>query len=72
MSYRPDLERALNEAIETVMPQTPEDWGLVALVVIGIWFAWMVLAIVLDAAKESFTRRAHEASPSDLRAPLER
>ena len=71
MSYRPDYERILNEAVETVMPKTPEDWGLLSLAVIGIWFAITVIIIVLEAARASCTRSEDEPSSSELRTPLE-
>lgn len=71
MSYRPDYERALNEAAQTVMPQTPEDWGLVALSGIGIWFVWLVVGVVLDAARDSFARTQREAATPEPIAPAE-
>lgn len=52
MSYRPDYERALNKAVQTVMPKTPEDWGLIALSILGI----LVVILVLEAMRNSFTR----------------
>lgn len=63
MSYRPDYERVLNEAAQTVMPDTPGEWVLVALSVIGLWVAWMVVAVVLDALSSSCTRTQNEAAP---------
>jgi len=71
MSYRPDYERAVNEAVQAAMSKTLEEWGLVALSGIGIWFVWMVIAVVLDAAKESFARTQHDTTAPKPVIPAE-
>lgn len=67
MSYTPDYERTLNEVVETVMPKTPGDWGLVALAILGL----CLVIIVLEMARAHCTPKEDETTTQDPVAPAE-
>lgn len=66
MSYRPDYERAVNEAVQSVMPKTPGDWGLVALAILGL----CLVIIVLEMARTHCTPIEDETTSPKPRVPV--